>query len=302
MFSINPNNPTELTIVGPPVNSGGEFPISVAHSAQTGQLCVLNGGHVNGVSCFKVNPTRGLVPLPNTTRLLNINQTSPPIGPQHTGSQVLFSSTGDRLIAAVKGTNATADDLGYLAVWDVSKDGSLSQNYTKTSGGNELFSMSLIPGTDAILVSDPNSGFVIYDYSKNKNSANVITGHITGQTDTCWTIFSQRSGTFFLSDRLAPAVWELAIDEHLHGTVVHQYQQAAGSELLDINIARFQGKEYLYVLAAGLNSINVLAINDPGKSQLIQSYNFTTPANNDGIPTVFPHVLGLATYVMSSYA
>ena len=59
---------------------------------------------------------------------------------------------------------------------------------------------------------------------------------------------------------------------------------------------------YLYVLAAGLNSINVLAINDPGKSQLIQSYNFTTPANNDGIPTVFPHVLGLATYVMSSYA
>jgi hypothetical protein len=178
--------------------------------------------------------------------MLHINQTTPPFGSDNTASQVIFSNSGNHLIAAVKGVNASTVDLGYLAVWNVAKDGSLSQNYTATKGGNELFSMTLIPGTDAILVSDPNSGYVVYDYSKGVNAANVITGHIPGQIDTCWTVFSKRSGTFFLSDRLAPAVWEVSIDEHLQGTVVGNYQQAPGSQLLDIDIARIRGKEYVY--------------------------------------------------------
>jgi hypothetical protein len=36
MFSINPNDPTQLKMVGKPVNSGGEFPISIAIHPKSG--------------------------------------------------------------------------------------------------------------------------------------------------------------------------------------------------------------------------------------------------------------------------
>ena len=49
MFSINPSEPAKLKMVGQPVSTGGEFPVSITISKQTGQVCVLNGGTVNGV-------------------------------------------------------------------------------------------------------------------------------------------------------------------------------------------------------------------------------------------------------------
>ena len=49
MFSINANNPSQLTMVGNPVSSEGEFPMSVAINENATMVCVLNGGAVNGV-------------------------------------------------------------------------------------------------------------------------------------------------------------------------------------------------------------------------------------------------------------
>lgn len=49
MFSINPNTPSKLTMVGNPVSSEGEFPMSVAINAKATMVCVLNGGAVDGV-------------------------------------------------------------------------------------------------------------------------------------------------------------------------------------------------------------------------------------------------------------
>jgi hypothetical protein len=49
MFSIDANEPAKLKMVGQPVSTGGEFPVSVTISKQSGQVCVLNGGRVNGV-------------------------------------------------------------------------------------------------------------------------------------------------------------------------------------------------------------------------------------------------------------
>ena len=49
MFKINPANPVELMMVGSPVSSKGEFPMSLAINDQGTMACVLNGGAVNGV-------------------------------------------------------------------------------------------------------------------------------------------------------------------------------------------------------------------------------------------------------------
>ncbi|KIJ47082.1 hypothetical protein M422DRAFT_249398 [Sphaerobolus stellatus SS14] len=40
-FEINPKSPTHLQRIGKPLNTGGEFPISVAVSKKTGLICVL---------------------------------------------------------------------------------------------------------------------------------------------------------------------------------------------------------------------------------------------------------------------
>lgn len=53
-MAINVHDPTELTLVGTPISTRGDFPVSVAVSPRTGQVCVLNGGtldpkSVNGV-------------------------------------------------------------------------------------------------------------------------------------------------------------------------------------------------------------------------------------------------------------
>jgi len=51
MFSINPSQPAELSMVGSAVSSKGDFPISVAINPRGTMVCVLNGGAINGIKC-----------------------------------------------------------------------------------------------------------------------------------------------------------------------------------------------------------------------------------------------------------
>ena len=50
MFNIDLTNPDILTMVGAPIGSEGEFPMSLAVSETNGMVCVLNGGANNGVA------------------------------------------------------------------------------------------------------------------------------------------------------------------------------------------------------------------------------------------------------------
>ena len=49
MFKIDFDNPALLTMVGSPVFSGGDFPVSLAINNQGTMVCVLNAGTINGV-------------------------------------------------------------------------------------------------------------------------------------------------------------------------------------------------------------------------------------------------------------
>ena len=49
LFSINDQNPVDISIIGQPQSTEGEFPISVAFNKNGTQACVLNGGTVNNV-------------------------------------------------------------------------------------------------------------------------------------------------------------------------------------------------------------------------------------------------------------
>lgn len=49
LFSIDPKDPLQISQIGEPVSSEGEFPMAVAFNGNGTQACVLNGGQVNGV-------------------------------------------------------------------------------------------------------------------------------------------------------------------------------------------------------------------------------------------------------------
>lgn len=85
-----------------------QFPVAVARSSSKHkQVCVANGGAVNGVACYLMSNLKGLTPLNNTVRALNINQTTPATGPAGTVSDILFSEDGKQLLVSVKGSPPT---------------------------------------------------------------------------------------------------------------------------------------------------------------------------------------------------
>ncbi|KAF7424398.1 hypothetical protein PC9H_009705 [Pleurotus ostreatus] len=293
LFTIDPNDPTNLQVIGAPVGSGGEFPVSLAFNKDGSQLCALNGGAINGVNCFAVDKQRGLVSLANTNRALNLNQTTPATGPAGSVSHIVFSEDGQTLVASVKGVPPTP---GFLAAWAVQQDGSLSDDFQKidpADGGLLPFSMTVIPGKNAILATDAGLGFDIFDFGGNASSA----VKIDGQSATCWSSFSKKTGNFYLTDIGTSIVTEVNVDDNLTGTIVKQYAQGQGTATIDNDIVTVGNNDFMYVLAANATTIDVLALNAPGKAQTIQKLGVAATAQKANLKLSAFNVQGMTTFV-----
>jgi len=296
LFSINRADPALLKIIGAPVNSGGDFPMSVAINNPGKQLCVLNGGANSGVSCFSIDPKQGLIPQLNNTRSLALNQTTPPQGPAGTASQIQFSEDHKKLIASVKGTPPKP---GFFAIWDVAADGTLSNNFTPippNTGGLLPFSMTLINGQNAILATDAGVGFDIIDLANFSSSNRSSVVPIQGQGATCWSAHSGKTGNFYLTDIKTSIVTEVHVDQNLKGTIVKQYPQGNGSGTIDNAIARVGNNDFMYVLSANVSAIDVLALNAPGKATHVQRLDLAAAAKAAGLPLNGSNIQGMTTY------
>ncbi|KZS95553.1 hypothetical protein SISNIDRAFT_548429 [Sistotremastrum niveocremeum HHB9708] len=299
MFSIDTTSPSVLTRIGT-FDSGGEFPNAIAISAQTGHLCVANGGAVSGVQCFTIDQTKGLSKIPGGFRTLHLTQTTPPLGPGGTVSGLLFSEDGSKLFVAVKGFPPTP---GYIATFTVSKSGALSNTFTKSTPPNGLlpFGMSTIPGTQGIINADAGAGFTVFDFTNANTAKSAITTPLKGQVTPCWTVFSQKTQTFFLTDVGAATISEVSVDRStLKATVVKQYQQEVNAATADDDIATINGNDYLYVLEGNNTSVGVLALNGPGKAVHIQTHNFSRIAEDAGITLEPINFQGMSTWVKST--
>jgi len=300
VFNIDQDRPSDLTMLGLPVSSEGEFPMSLAINNNGDQVCVLNGGEVNGVICFDVDQQLGLVSNPNTLRSLSLNQSTPATGPPGSASDIIFSEDGTQLIASIKGIPPTP---GFLAIWDIADDGSLSENFTSVappSGGLLPFSMTSIPGTSAVLVTDPGIGFDVFDLSQTDNSSSSSAVPINGQSATCWSSFSNKTGNFYLTDVGTSIVTEVNVGQNLTGTVVNQYPQQPGSGTIDSDIATIGDNDFLYVLAPNITSIQVLALNSPGNATNSGSFDVAGPLTQAGITFDPNNLQGMTVYVKPS--
>jgi hypothetical protein len=211
----------------------------------------LNAGKNNGVQCFKVT-SKGLQKIANSNRPLRLNESTPPSGANSTGgvSTVLFTRDGSKLVVDVKGvpdTNAP----GYLAVWDVNSDGSLSQNHQSfpapTRAGQLNFGMVYLNKKEGFVMADASQGGLVYDFSKGYNSRYQARNIKTpGQMITCWASYASKSDTYFFTDAGAAIISEYSINEStLNTTLVKQYQLPKSVAVLDTAVGTFGSKQYV---------------------------------------------------------
>ncbi|KAI0322605.1 hypothetical protein OF83DRAFT_1167471 [Amylostereum chailletii] len=303
LFKIDPNTPSMLTAFGSPMSTGGEFPMSLAFNQDGSMLCVLNGGAINGVKCFTMDQTLGLVPAANTWRPLGLNQTTPPTGPAGSASHIIFTEDQKNVIVAVKG-NADLGMGGFLAAWDVMPDASLSSNFTRMAlpaGGNIPFSLGVIPGKNSLLVTDAAVGIDVVDTAAGLAAASTsnrsTTLPVPGQTAICWNAFSRSTGNFYVTDIATSLVTEVNVDDNLKPTMVKQYPTQPNAATLDLDVASVGGKDYLYVLMPNVTSVEVMSLNAPGNATTIQTLALTAPASMQNLSISAQFLQGMTVYV-----
>lgn len=101
--------------------------------------------------------------------------------------------------------------------------------------------MTVIPGKNSILATDAGLGVDIVDFS-NGAAAGVAAGKssglaIDGQSATCWSSFSPKTGNFYVTDIGTSQITEINVDDNLKPSIVTQYAQGAGTATIDNDIA-----------------------------------------------------------------
>ncbi|KAJ7082137.1 hypothetical protein C8R44DRAFT_905026 [Mycena epipterygia] len=304
VFGIDDLNPARLNMIGKPVSSGGEFPASLAINKAGNRVCVVNGGKINGVSCYTFDAVEGLTPMISTIRSLNLNQTTPPTGPSNTPSQIIFSPDEKQLIVSVKA--------GYLAVWDVNTDGSLSRDFQTMAGGVLPFSLLYVPGKNAIIASDPGVGYDIFNLDTNAT----VSFPIPGQTLTCWSVYSNESGNFYMVDVGVSTITEVHVTSSLNSTIVKassssmscgmsdtyvffppQQYNVGNDGPIDTDVATIDNKDFMYSLAANATGLTVLSVNGPGQAEIFQRVDVAGPAKAANLSIDSSNLQGMVTFI-----
>ncbi|KAG7089587.1 hypothetical protein E1B28_011254 [Marasmius oreades] len=307
LFSIDEQDPAVLTRVGSTVGSGGEFPVSVAFNSKGDKLCALNGGEVNGVSCFKVDKENGLTPLSGTNRALGLNQTTPATGAPGSASQLIFSEDDKQLITSIKGIpggNATngRGTVGALAIFEVADDGSLSKDFKVVAPpekGLAPFGMAIVPNkTTIIAVADPAVGLDVFDLSQVEQGANKsVATAIDKQQAVGWIVRSPTTENFLLSDFVTGLVTEVKVGDDLKGSVVSETDLGSDSGTIDNAVATVKGKDFLYVMSSKAKAIDVLALDKTAKPSKIQRQDLAEAAKAAQLTISSANLSGLAAFV-----
>jgi len=297
LFQIDFQNPAFVRMIGQPVSSEGNFPVSATINGVNGNVCVLNAGQNNGVSCYTVDLRKGLVPIPNSVRSLNQKLTTPPANQDNTPSQILFSDDGKRLFASVKGSKTAT---GFVAAWTVNDDVSLSPDFQKNTpnGGQNPASLTIIRGADALMNTDIGKGLNILDFGNGSTTASKTQDLVIGgSSHTAWGEFSDATQNYYITDSDTALYTELNIDpKTLVVKGVKQYPQKKGSFPMDQEVALINGKDTAFLLSPGSMTIETLDLVAPGNAQQKQSFDIAAAAKAIGATVNAANVQGINAF------
>ncbi|EXJ86611.1 hypothetical protein A1O3_03564 [Capronia epimyces CBS 606.96] len=268
MLSFPAQDPTQLTLVGQPVPVSGQFPNTVAASAKNKLVCVGTTGAENGVSCSTFSP-RGLGQM-DALRSFGLNQTTPPVGPLNTVSQLFFSEDESRLFATIKGDPAV-NNTGFFSVFSVQQAqpqqphagngkgkrkakapcaASLATQDIRSSpsGTAVLFGSQNIPGTSSsVFVTDASFGAAVLAVDPATNLASLVGKQaIDGQKATCWSTISPATGSAFVTDVLVDRVVEMSLTD---ATILSTIDLSSNGDPGMIDLAA--AGNFIYALSPG---------------------------------------------------
>lgn len=245
MFSISLSDPTQLTLLGKPEPSNGEFPTTLAASDSLMQVCVGSTGVVSGISCSAFT-SEGLSGF-DALRQMNVGEVvTPPTGPTPGYGDILFSEDNNLLLVLVKG-NGT-EFTGYAATFPI-EEGKIGRTATMATppGSKALFGTGTIPGQpDTVLVSDAGFGALVLKIT-DLGAPPLATINVTGQSASCWAEVTA-SGRGFITDAGINRLVEINIQS---GAIVKEYYPP--TPFVGMTDFRIVG-DYLWTLSASNGS------------------------------------------------
>ncbi|KAI1610839.1 hypothetical protein EDD36DRAFT_304840 [Exophiala viscosa] len=281
MFAIDASNSTKLTLLGQPVDLPGDFPNTVAASVKHKTVCVGTTGATNGVSCSSFSRS-GLSAM-DGLRSFNLNQTTPPVGPTNTVSQLFFSEDESRLFATVKG-DPTVNNTGFFSVFPVDtsswgKPATVATTDVRSSpdGTAVLFGSANIPGASLVFVTDASFGGAVLDVDPATNVASLVAKQaIDGQAATCWATISSVTNSAFVTDVGVNRVVEMSLT---NASIIAETDLSANGDpgLIDLKAAG----NFIYALSPGNGTtpaaITVLDVSGgQGSAKSIQHLTLTS--------------------------
>lgn len=212
--------------------------------------CVLNGGVKAGVACFSADHAKGLTPL-GGLRPLALNQTTPPVGPPNTVSDIVFNPSQTALIATVKGNGMGP---GYIYAYPILFGGFISPAPIVSRPSALLldFSVSFIDDHHAV-ITDPTYGAALVDVSWDLQFTVQTKIVVQGEGGICWSVYAPRFDTVFVIDAGTPNI--TLVDPASGAKKGGVVMDAANMGGFDSQVDR----QYLYVLR-GTPTVSVLDI------------------------------------------
>lgn len=193
-----------------------------------------------GVACYSVSKRRGLEAL-GGLRPIALNQTTPPVGPPGTVSDLVFNPSSSALIATIKGSPTAP---GSIYAYPVSRSCEVSTKPVVSQPSSLLldFSISFLGCDSRAVITDPAYGASIVDISKNLEFTVSKKVEIAGQKATCWSVYNPKSNAIYVFDG---GVSNITTIDATTGAITGVVPQSdAGKGSLDAALSN----GYLYVL------------------------------------------------------
>jgi hypothetical protein len=227
-----------------------------------------------GVACYSVTHN-GLSPL-GPLRPLALNQTTPPVGPFNTASDIVFNPSSTALFIVIKGTPTAS---GTIYPYPISSGVvSTIPVVSKPEGLLIDFTISFLNSDDKAVIADPAYGASIVTISNNYDVIVDKTIVVTNQSAICWSTYSSRFNTIFLMDAGLPTI---TFVDPVSGAVEGVVElEAAGAGALDAAVDR----SWLYVLR-GTNVVSVVSLEGlthEKKPEVIQSLDLSALGTRQG--------------------
>ena len=174
-------------------------------------VCVLNGGAVAGVTCFSVDPRRGLQHGDGLRAFgAASNETTPPSGPAWSSSEVIFKPDSSAVLAVKKGNAGPPLTPGFVVDYPVAR-GAVSRrgSFNYISDISTDFGGVFVSNNDLFIV-DPSYGASILDTSSAAHITEVAHTVVAGQKAMCWSAYSPALSTAYGIDAGQPVVYTFA--------------------------------------------------------------------------------------------